>query len=64
MSKLMADLKGKKAAIDKIIGADMAEAQKFGFNGTPGYLINGVSLKGAYPASEFKKIIDKHLGKK
>lgn len=63
MSKLMADLKSKKDAITKTINDDMAEAQKFGFNGTPGYLINGVSLKGAYPAQEFKKIIDKHLGK-
>ena len=63
VGKLMADLKGKKAIIDKIINADMEEAQKFGFNGTPGYLINGVSLKGAYPAKDFKAIIDKHLGK-
>ncbi len=43
------------------IRADMQEASKFGFTGTPGFLINGVALKGAQPYSEFKKIIDRHL---
>lgn len=46
------------------IEADKAEAEKFGFSGTPGYLINGVSLKGAYPFEEFKSIIDKQLAEK
>jgi protein-disulfide isomerase len=50
-------------AITKRIETDMEEAKKFEFSGTPGFLINGVSLKGAYPFSEFKTIIDKHLGK-
>lgn len=63
MSKLASDLKSSKDAITKIIDADMQEAQKFGFNGTPGYLINGVSLKGAYPFEEFKKVVDRHLKK-
>lgn len=49
--------------VKKRIEADMEEAAKFGFQGTPGYLINGVSLKGAYPLPEFKKIIDQHLKK-
>lgn len=44
------------------INADMEEAKKFGFNGTPGFIINGISLRGAYPFPEFKKIIDRHLG--
>jgi protein-disulfide isomerase len=44
------------------INSDIEEAKKFGFNGTPGFLINGVSLRGAYPAAEFKKIIDRQLG--
>lgn len=43
------------------IDADMAEAARFNFSGTPGFLINGVSLRGAYPFPEFKAIIDKHL---
>lgn len=45
------------------IDADISEAQKFGISGTPGFIINGVSLKGAYPFPEFKKIIDRHLGR-
>ncbi len=61
ISKLASDLKSKAAEIDKIIEADKAEASQFGFNGTPGYLINGVSLKGAYPVEGFKKVIDRHL---
>lgn len=48
-------------AVTARIAADMEEAKKFDFSGTPGFLINGVSLKGAYPFPEFKKIIDKHL---
>ena len=47
--------------IQQTIDADTEEAKKFGISGTPGFIINGVSLKGAYPAEEFKKIIDKHL---
>lgn len=51
-------------AVTKRIAADMEEAKKFEFSGTPGFLVNGVSLKGAYPFPEFKKIIDRHLGGK
>lgn len=61
MKKLEADLASD--SIMKNINADMEEARKFEFNGTPGFIINGVSLRGAYPASEFKAIIDRHLGK-
>ncbi len=50
--------------VKKRIEADMEEAKKFGFNGTPGFLINGVSIKGAYPIEEFSKIIDQLLAKK
>lgn len=46
------------------INADMEEAKKFDISGTPGFVINGVSLRGAYPFSEFKSIIDRHLEKK
>lgn len=48
-------------SVQKRIAADMEEAKKFEFSGTPGFLINGVSLRGAYPLPEFKKIIDKQL---
>jgi protein-disulfide isomerase len=60
MAKLEKDLNSE--AVTKRIAADMEEAKKFDFSGTPGFLINGVSLKGAYPFPEFKKIIDRHLG--
>ena len=50
-------------AIAARIKADQDEAKKYDFSGTPGFLINGVSLKGAYPAPEFKKIIDRWLAK-
>lgn len=59
LGKLKKDLKSD--AVKSRIDADIAEARKFGFSGTPGFLINGVSLKGAYPFEDFKKIIDKHL---
>jgi predicted DsbA family dithiol-disulfide isomerase len=48
--------------IKKRVEGDMEEARNFGFNGTPGFLINGVSIRGAYPVEEFSKIIDQHLG--
>ena len=49
-----------QAVADKI-EADTKEAKEFGFTGTPGFLINGVPLRGAYPPEEFDKII-KRLG--
>ena len=59
--------KAKKDAagdeVKKRVEADKAEGEKFGFTGTPGYLVNGISLKGAYPVEEFAKIIDKALPK-
>ncbi|MFZ4404627.1 MAG: DsbA family protein [Pseudobdellovibrionaceae bacterium] len=48
-------------AIDARIKADTEEAKKFDISGTPGFIINGVSLRGAYPFPEFKQIIDRHL---
>ncbi len=59
MKKLAADLNSE--AISKTIADDMAEAKSFNMSGTPGFLINGVSLRGAYPFNEFKAIIDQHL---
>lgn len=41
------------------IAADMAEAGRFGFNGTPGFLLNGIPVNGAYPAEYFEEIIRK-----
>lgn len=61
MKKLETDV--ASAEVMKKIQADIDEAKSFEISGTPGFIINGVSLRGAYPFSEFKSIIDKHLGK-
>jgi protein-disulfide isomerase len=47
---------GSQAVKDRI-AADMAEAGRFGFNGTPGFLLNGVPANGAYPVEYFEEII-------
>jgi len=57
----------KDMASDKVIKQvedDMAVARKAGFTGTPGFLVNGVAVKGAYPFDHFKSIIDRWLEKK
>lgn len=65
--KVGADLKKVEMALKndseimKRIEADSAEAQKLGISATPGFIINGVPLKGAYPVGAFKEIIDRHL---
>lgn len=41
------------------IAADMEEAKKLGFSGTPGFLLNGVPVRGAYPVEYFEDIIKK-----
>lgn len=64
MSRLNKDLKEQADAIKQRIDADMAEAQSNGIEGTPGFLVNGVTLKGAYPLPEFKKIIDEWIKRK
>ena len=48
------------AVADKI-RKDSAEAEKFGFTGTPGFLINGVPLRGLSrdPAASFDQIISR-----
>jgi protein-disulfide isomerase len=48
-------------SIKAIVQADLAEGRKFGFSGTPGFLINGVSLEGSHPVEAFARIIDRHL---
>jgi protein-disulfide isomerase len=55
MTKLAADVKSE--AVQKRIDADMAEAAKFGFQGTPGFLLNGIPVKGAYPTQHFDDLI-------
>lgn len=65
VKQIQKDLKdsGLVTALNQRITDDMNEARTFGIQGTPGYLVNGVSIKGAYPQDHFQKIIDRHLNK-
>lgn len=55
LKKLEKELESE--AVKNRIQEDMMEARKFKIQGTPGFVINGVPLKGAYPISHFEKII-------
>jgi protein-disulfide isomerase len=57
MKKLATDVKSD--AVMKRIQEDIEEAGKFGFQGTPGFLLNGIPVKGAYPTSHFEELIKK-----
>ncbi len=46
-------------AVNQRIKDDMTEASAFQMRGTPGFLINGVPLRGAYPVEAFDDIINK-----
>ncbi len=43
------------------IESDMAEARSFGISGTPGFVVEGITVKGAYPPSHFEQIIERRL---
>jgi protein-disulfide isomerase len=45
------------------IAADIDEANRFGFNGTPAFLLNGIPVRGAYPVDRFADIIARLGGK-
>jgi protein-disulfide isomerase len=51
-----------KKTLDRV-KAQAAEAQSLGIQGTPGFIINGRALKGAYPFEQFKAIIDDELAR-
>jgi protein-disulfide isomerase len=57
VKKAEADAKGPEVAAK--IQADIDEAKNFGFSGTPGFLVNGVPIRGAYPIEQFDTIISK-----
>ncbi|MBI5854846.1 MAG: thioredoxin domain-containing protein [Nitrospirae bacterium] len=54
--RLRRDLAGDD--ITTQIQRDRDEAMRFGFQGTPAFLLNGVSLRGAYPLDEFVQVIE------
>lgn len=58
MKKLAQTLKNKMSVINARIQEDINEASKFNFQGTPGFLVNGIPVKGAYPIEHFDGIIE------
>jgi protein-disulfide isomerase len=46
-------------AVKDAVEADAKEAARLGFDGTPGFLINGVPVRGAYPPEHFDMLIQK-----
>jgi protein-disulfide isomerase len=49
--------------IEKQVKEDAALGAQHGIQGTPGFFVNGIAVKGAYPVEHFKMIIDKLLAK-
>ncbi|MCB9061029.1 MAG: thioredoxin domain-containing protein [Halobacteriovoraceae bacterium] len=59
LNKLNKDLSSKQLLIR--INEDIEEAKKFEIQGTPGFIVNGIPLKGAYPQEIFEQIIQKFI---
>lgn len=66
VAALVASLGGNYAKLKKeaegkeIIGrieADVQEAKRFGIDGTPTFLVNGILVRGAVPIEEFERVI-------
>jgi protein-disulfide isomerase len=62
MTKMKKDMDSDK--VKERIAADTAEAQSYGMRGTPGFVVAGVALKGAYPTTAFEEIIDRRLAER
>lgn len=56
LAKFNADRNSKE--LEDQIKADAAQANSLGFNGTPGFSLNGVKILGAYPEEHFEKVIN------
>lgn len=59
VAKMKKDL--DSAAVKKVIDADMEEARQYGIDGTPGFIVAGVTISGAQPVELFSQIIDQRL---
>lgn len=59
VEKFKKDMESEEAKSS--VKADMELGQKYGFQGTPGFFVNGVAVNGAYPYDHFKTIIDRWL---
>ena len=56
MQKFNADRNSKET--EDQVKADLTQANSLGFNGTPGFAVNGVKVLGAYPVEHFEKVIN------
>ena len=56
LAKVKKDLNSD--AVKNRIDQDTKEAAQFGMQGTPGFLLNGVPVRGAYPPEYFGGIVD------
>lgn len=61
LAKFKKDMASKEIADQ--IEADMKIARDNDISGTPGFFVNGVPVKGAYPIDHFKKLVDRWLKK-
>ena len=61
VAKIKADITANKAAYDADIQASTQEGQKFGIQGTPGFIIGKQSIDGAQEIAAFKAAIDAQL---
>ena len=59
LAKMKKDMTSPK--VEARLAADKKEAEKFGISGTPGFVVAGVALRGAYPITNFEQIIEKKL---
>lgn len=53
----------KSPELSDYLERDATEARRFGFSGTPMFLINGIALRGAVPLEEFERVIALALSK-
>jgi len=60
-NKFKTDMNSEAAA--KQVKEDNEVGAKNGIQGTPGFFVNGVAVKGAYPSAHFKQIVDRWLNK-
>lgn len=57
MDKMKKDMDSEE--VQATVQSQVEEARKYGISGTPGFLVNGVLVKGAYPTPFFRNIIQK-----
>jgi protein-disulfide isomerase len=57
MARMQRDM--ESSAVRARIEADVEEAKKLEIRGTPGFVLNGVVVRGALPLAHFEQILEK-----